>query len=115
MDGLSIELDRIAMDDPQSIHNRSMHKVQCKRRPLVFSNHWPESTPQQPTTGGVADDECVRGPSPSRSVAQQRSRAGARRGRQAGKAAAAMAPDPKLLYYVKNVLADRPPGRCVAL
>lgn len=25
----------------------------------------------------------------------------------------AMAPDPKLLYYVKNVLADRPLGRCV--
>jgi hypothetical protein len=24
-----------------------------------------------------------------------------------------MAPDPKLLYYVKNMLADRPPGRCV--
>ena len=23
----------------------------------------------------------------------------------------AMAPDPKLLYYVKNVLADRPAGR----
>lgn len=24
-----------------------------------------------------------------------------------------MAPDPKLLYYVKNMLTDRPPGRCV--